>query len=310
MAMFLWGTEMALHRNSTNNHKIESFTYANAADRQAATGFTSDDLNRIAFQVDEGSYWRLVSALPTWAAFGGAGGAPAYADLILESQPFAYYKLNETSGTTAFDSSGNGRDIAYPSNYQKGGTSLIPGETDSCCFASPDTSASTGGGLDFSPLNLPGSELTIELVFSYDTPGIYLLFSMRNASLARDQALFISQNQAVGNGQKLQVVDGVVWSDVLVGGGNQEPSKDVTFGKHHLAYVYVAGGAFVVFDGYPIKLPSVYPLSGAFSGIQILQPRNLANSGTGIKFGHFAFYDKALPIATLCRRAQRVFSAL
>lgn len=34
----------------------------------------------------------------------------SYADVVLDMQPYAYYQMNETSGTTIVDSSGNGRD--------------------------------------------------------------------------------------------------------------------------------------------------------------------------------------------------------
>lgn len=36
-----------------------------------------------------------------------------YSDLIIASSPFLYWRLNETSGTTAVDSSGNGHDGTY-----------------------------------------------------------------------------------------------------------------------------------------------------------------------------------------------------
>lgn len=69
------------HENSTRNHKIENWTYANAAARTGATGFVTADLGRIAYQSDDGSYWRLTATTPTWAALGsgepGGGGALA-----------------------------------------------------------------------------------------------------------------------------------------------------------------------------------------------------------------------------------------
>jgi len=54
------------------------------------------------------------SAGTSTAAGGGASTGPAVvAAAILARSPIAYWKLDETSGTTAADSSGNGRDGAY-----------------------------------------------------------------------------------------------------------------------------------------------------------------------------------------------------
>lgn len=59
---------MSLHKNSTNNHKIENWTYANEAARTGATGLVSGDLGKIAYQTSDGSYWRLTATTPTWAS--------------------------------------------------------------------------------------------------------------------------------------------------------------------------------------------------------------------------------------------------
>jgi hypothetical protein len=66
-----------LHRNSTLNHKIENWTYADAAARTAATGFVASDVGKLAFQIDNSSYWRLMDESPiTWAqAMAGPAGA-------------------------------------------------------------------------------------------------------------------------------------------------------------------------------------------------------------------------------------------
>lgn len=47
----------------------------------------------------------------------GSGG-PGVEDLILAESPVGLWKLNETSGTTAADSSGNGNHMTVPANYQ------------------------------------------------------------------------------------------------------------------------------------------------------------------------------------------------
>jgi hypothetical protein len=56
------------HQDLTINHILESWVYANAAARTTASGFVSGDIGRIAYQQDNGSYWRLTATTPTWAA--------------------------------------------------------------------------------------------------------------------------------------------------------------------------------------------------------------------------------------------------
>lgn len=56
-----------IHSNSTSNHILENWTYADAAARTGATGFVAADVGKIAYQTDTGEYWRLTATTPTWA---------------------------------------------------------------------------------------------------------------------------------------------------------------------------------------------------------------------------------------------------
>jgi hypothetical protein len=63
---------MSLHKSLTglDIHSIHSFTFANAADRVAGTGYTltSADVGKIALQSDNTTYWVLQVLSPlTWA---------------------------------------------------------------------------------------------------------------------------------------------------------------------------------------------------------------------------------------------------
>jgi hypothetical protein len=46
---------------------LADWSYANAAARVAATGFVATDIDRVAMQLDNNSYWRLTAVTPTWA---------------------------------------------------------------------------------------------------------------------------------------------------------------------------------------------------------------------------------------------------
>lgn len=63
------------HSTLTLNHKIENWTYANAAARTGAGGFVSADVGKVAYQTDTGVYYRLTATTPTWAAIGSGGGS-------------------------------------------------------------------------------------------------------------------------------------------------------------------------------------------------------------------------------------------
>jgi hypothetical protein len=55
-------------------HEIANWHYADSVARLAATGFTSDDLYKIALQLDDFSMYLLTAITPTWVAVGGGGG--------------------------------------------------------------------------------------------------------------------------------------------------------------------------------------------------------------------------------------------
>jgi len=65
---------MAYHCTLTGEdiHVINTWTYANSAARAAATGFTADDVYKVAVQEDDYSIWILVDNSPiTWMQLGG-----------------------------------------------------------------------------------------------------------------------------------------------------------------------------------------------------------------------------------------------
>ena len=55
--------------------------------------------------------------------------ALSYFDTVMQYSPVGYWRLGETSGTTAADSSGNGRNGTYTGTYTLNRPSLIPSDT-------------------------------------------------------------------------------------------------------------------------------------------------------------------------------------
>ncbi|HTD34059.1 MAG TPA: hypothetical protein VK665_10385, partial [Candidatus Elarobacter sp.] len=62
----------------------------------------------------------------------------SYDQVVMLSSPYAYYRLDETSGTTAHDSSGNGYDGTYEgtsgTHYLLGQSSIVPGLANTAKF--------------------------------------------------------------------------------------------------------------------------------------------------------------------------------
>lgn len=62
------------------------------------------------------------------AGLGNGSGASLYRAAVLEDNPLAFYKLDELSGTTMADSSGNGRDGAYINSPHLGQHPILSGD--------------------------------------------------------------------------------------------------------------------------------------------------------------------------------------
>jgi hypothetical protein len=55
-------------------HTPVSYEYANETAREAATGFSSEDLYKFAIQTDNNTFWCLLDTAPTWVQVAGGGG--------------------------------------------------------------------------------------------------------------------------------------------------------------------------------------------------------------------------------------------
>ncbi len=66
---------MSFHSDQIANHPIHNYTYADAVERQAATGFDSGDIGKVAHQSDDDTFWALISTAPTWRELSDTGAA-------------------------------------------------------------------------------------------------------------------------------------------------------------------------------------------------------------------------------------------
>jgi hypothetical protein len=121
----------------------------------------------MSFRVSFSSRWAVVLA-----AFAGvvlaapaAASANSYNDAVLADGPLTYYQLNETSGTTAFDSSGNHVDGTY-SNATLGVPAAFPGAVTAVSFnGNGSVSATLSGTVHTAELWVKPSQKNAQMSF-------------------------------------------------------------------------------------------------------------------------------------------------
>jgi hypothetical protein len=123
---------MSLHKNLpyTEVHGVYAFTYVNAAARTAATGFTADDVGKLALQTNDNTLWLLTDDSPvTWkdisqgSATGDVVGPASSSDNTVVRFDGTTGKLVQGSNVLIADNGNittsglfNGRDVAADGN--------------------------------------------------------------------------------------------------------------------------------------------------------------------------------------------------
>jgi hypothetical protein len=128
-----------------------------------------------------------------------------YATMIMGDNPMAYWRLDETNGTTAFDSAG-GHDGTYSGSLTLGASGALPGDS--------DTAVHFSGGhvlVPYTPVLNPGSAFTVEFWANTDVDALQagatyvpMGSQFRNGG-GRDGWAFYDNND--GNGWELQMGD-------------------------------------------------------------------------------------------------------
>ncbi len=81
-------------------HAIHNWEYADAAERGAATGFIAADLNKVALQLDDQTYWTLSDYVaPTWVALGAGVADASVTNAKLANMATSTFKMRMTAGT-------------------------------------------------------------------------------------------------------------------------------------------------------------------------------------------------------------------
>ena len=135
---------MSLHSAAAlgARHPVHNYSYASAAARLAASGFTSSDIGKVARQTDNNTFWVLVLESPiTWHqmdAAGGGGGALEWRGGTSNPSPSDDNEFNQKVFLFA-PSSGNPQSlyalVKVPESYITGSQVLLDVD-----FYSPSTS--------------------------------------------------------------------------------------------------------------------------------------------------------------------------
>ena len=177
----------------------------------------------------------------------------AYSDLILASSPVAYWRLGESSGTTAADASGNSRVGTYSGTYTLGASSLVPSDTG-------DTSLGLGGA----------GYVSVAHDSSFVTSSAFTFIGrFKRTSTTGNQAFFHKGDFTVGGGQGVSVWSPSGTNNIYVEYFNGAWYYPLTSGilpgtdSFSFAFVYLGGtSAKFVIDGVatsvtlPVALPN------------------------------------------------------
>lgn len=239
-------------------------------------------------------------ALTIASTGGGGGGSSSYADLILESGPEIYYKLDEAPGaSTIVDSSGNERDTTPASGATFGGDPLIKGESATSLIlgATGNSFAST-----LSEPILATDGLTVESVlYVSGLANISLGFVTSGASTSSGVAAgaYINAGSGSGDSRQLQYLDYTAWYAI---------GYPIPVGISHIAVAVYDSAAHVFVNGQLVKAPFTVAAINQFQSFA--GAYRLVGGSSVVRYGHFAAYSRVLRASEIAKHAQRVFSAL
>lgn len=157
-----------------------------------------------------------------------------YWDDVLSDAPLALWKMNETSGSTLKDSSGNGRDATITGSITLGSGGMIRGVPDAC-VTFPGTASNYAEVAGASWMNV--AQFTLEAVISWTATGTGVFMSRFGATGIWD---FYRTTTVRGQGYTgTSTAVGIVDSGTTYNDGN----------PHHVALVRDSAGNKLYVDG-------------------------------------------------------------
>jgi hypothetical protein len=265
---------------------------ASATDADA--GGTSDSA------VSDGAH--VVDSSPDAAEAGGgipdgSGGVDAgsvYAAAVLADGPQGYFRFDETSGTTAHDSSGHGNDAQYVGGFTRGAPGALIGDKDTAV-----TLDGTSGYADVgNRFNFTGNAtFTLEV---WALPSVIdvnyrRLFSREVPTTPRDGYLLFLRSP---NGADPSTYSVERWSS---GSTNQCPETNlVTAVWHHFVTTYDGSTSRVYLDAMLVaSQPGPLPMNATTASLRLGASAFDSNGYFGGTVDEAAIYDTALSAARI-----------
>ncbi|HZO94208.1 MAG TPA: LamG domain-containing protein [Candidatus Baltobacteraceae bacterium] len=232
-------------------------------------------------------YNAAISADPTPAP------ATGYAGTVQADHPVVYYRTNETSGTTAVDSSGHGYSGTYGSSVTLGGTGLVPGDaapTFPGGTASSATVLRSGTNSALAPTGAFSAELWVNVPSSVS--GSQFVFSEPFASGSNPLPIYISLVAGSPPFWELQIN--------TTGGTVAVYANAVMGAKNHVVLTWTGTTLTVYVNGVASDTATgsgtITNYPSTFSGFTVGGPTD-AHTGYAGSAGEFALYNTALSAA-------------
>lgn len=156
--------------------------------------------------------------------FTGTGIPKSYDAVVISDSPAGFWPLNESSGTTAFDQSGNGNNGTYTGSFSLGQTSILPTDTETCVNF-------TGGQMavpDAAPLRLGAGDFSVEVWF--DAANFTNQYVSLVDEASRPYCMFLNPGGSLN-----QIFFGI-------GGTTSQQTMSLSFAastKYHLVWTYL-----------------------------------------------------------------------
>jgi hypothetical protein len=127
-----------------------------------------------------------------------------YAQLVLSDMPLAYYRLDEASGSTVHDLSGNGNDATYVGGVTPGAPGAVAGDPDTAATFDGSTGYIDAGNIFAFPGNDPFSlEAWVRAASSPNNGGIFSREDNQGGPPSEGYVAFVSNDEGVFGFQRL-----------------------------------------------------------------------------------------------------------
>src|SRR5205814_4271790 len=184
---------------------------------------------------------------------GGGLIGSAYQNFVLADSPYLYYRLGETSGTTAFDASSNHRDGTYVNGVAQGSAGGILGNTDGAAsFDGINDHIQLPTGLN----NFPNGITMEAWVFPTTNASFQRLFDLGTGQANNN--IIVARNNA-SNDLFIQVYNGTTAGPSVTVGGVLFPNR----WQHIAVSITAAGAVSVYWNGRLVTTGNVNPIPNA-----------------------------------------------